>query len=167
MQWCWPKCTTSSQAFCCCTRRPSNTNRSSCTTWRRTCTLVRHGCTHVPPCSTPVEIVDACKKYGHADRDLWVQALAYFAGQDEGCKTQIKELLDHIDRRNLLPPLMVVDALARNSTATLAIVKDYISGRLEEESKNIADDEESIRQVHPNITTPQHHSFSRGLPFVY
>jgi hypothetical protein len=81
------------------------------------------------------EIIDACKKYGTADRSLWVQALAYFAGNSvllassakyagrEGCKLQISEILQHIDKNNLLPPLMVVDALSHNSTASLSVIK--------------------------------------------
>ena len=57
------------------------------------------------------------------DNNLWVQALAYFARKEENCKTQIMEVLSHIDRRNLLPPLLVIQTLAHNSTATLAVVK--------------------------------------------
>ena len=85
-------------------------------------------------------------RYGTADRSLWVQTLSYFAGKEADCRDQIKEVLAHIDRRNLLPPLMVVDALARNSTATLAVVKDYITRRLSHENQNIAEDERLIRQ---------------------
>jgi len=85
-------------------------------------------------------------RYGTADRSLWVETLSYFAGKEEDCRDQIKEVLAHIDRRNLLPPLMVVDALARNSTATLAVVKDYITRRLSQENQNIAEDERLIRQ---------------------
>jgi hypothetical protein len=45
-----------------------------------------------------------------------VQALSYFAAKEEDCKLQITEVLAHIEKRNLLPPLTVIDALARNST---------------------------------------------------
>jgi hypothetical protein len=83
------------------------------------------------------EIIDACKKYGTADRNLWVQALSYFAGKEDDCKTQISEVLAHIDKRNLLPPLMVVDVLARNSNATLAVIKDYVTKRLQQENQSI------------------------------
>jgi len=33
----------------------------------------------------------------------------------------------HIDKRNLLPPLLVIQTLAHNSTATLAVVKVCVS----------------------------------------
>lgn len=92
------------------------------------------------------DIIDACKKYGTADRNLWVQALSYFASKEEDCKAQITEVLAHIDKRNLLPPLMVIDALAQNSTATLSVVKDYLIRRLQQEDQSIADDERRIRQ---------------------
>ena len=58
-----------------------------------------------------------------SDPHLWTQALAYFARKEENCKTQIMEVLTHIDRWNLLPPLLVIQTLAHNSTATLAVVK--------------------------------------------
>jgi hypothetical protein len=64
-----------------------------------------------------------------------VQALSYFAGKEDDCKVQISEVLAHIDKRNLLPPLMVVDVLARNSNATLAVIKDYITKRLQQENQ--------------------------------
>jgi len=92
------------------------------------------------------EIIDACKKYGTGDRQLWVQALSYFAGKEEDCKAQISEVLTHIDKRNLLPPLLVIDALARNSTATLSVVKEYIIKRLQQENHTVTEDERRIAQ---------------------
>ena len=57
------------------------------------------------------------------DSGLWVQALAYFSKKEENCKTQIMEVLSQIDKKNLLPPLLVLQTLAHNSTATLAVIK--------------------------------------------
>jgi hypothetical protein len=57
------------------------------------------------------------------DSGLWVQALAYFAKREENCKSQIMEVLSQIDKKNLLPPLLVLQTLAHNSTATLAVIK--------------------------------------------
>jgi len=36
----------------------------------------------------------------------------------------------HIDKRNLLPPLLVIQTLAHNSTATLAVVKVCVCNAL-------------------------------------
>ena len=57
------------------------------------------------------------------DPQLWVQALSYFAGKEENCRQHITEVLTHIEKHNLLPPLLVVQTLAHNSMATLAVVK--------------------------------------------
>ncbi|XP_019628396.1 PREDICTED: vacuolar protein sorting-associated protein 11 homolog [Branchiostoma belcheri] len=93
-----------------------------------------------------VHIINTCKKFGGQDPNLWVQALAYFARKEENCRTQMMEVLQHIDRHNLLPPLLVVQTLAHNSTATLAVVKDYITRRLQQENDQIQEDERLIHQ---------------------
>ena len=51
-----------------------------------------------------------------------------------------------IDKWNLLPPLLVIQTLAHNSTATLGVVKDYITRRLQQERSAIDDDERLVRQ---------------------
>lgn len=42
---------------------------------------------------------------------------------------------------------MVVEALARNSTATLAVVKEYIVKRLQQEDEQINADRMAVSQV--------------------
>ncbi|XP_005091075.1 vacuolar protein sorting-associated protein 11 homolog isoform X1 [Aplysia californica] len=93
-----------------------------------------------------VHVIEACKKFGQQDPQLWVQALSYFASKEENCKSQLMETLSHIDKKNLLPPLMVIQILAHNSTATLSVVKDYIVRRLQMENDQIAEDERLIKQ---------------------
>nr|XP_054754971.1 vacuolar protein sorting-associated protein 11 homolog isoform X1 [Lytechinus pictus] len=92
------------------------------------------------------KIIQTCKSYGNKDPNLWVQALSYFAAKEENCKPFIVEVLSQIDRRNLLPPLLVIQTLAHNSTATLSVIKDYIVRRLQQENDQIADDERLIKQ---------------------
>lgn len=92
------------------------------------------------------QIIEACKRYGNQDPHLWVQALSYFAAKEENCKPFIVEVLSQIDRRNLLPPLLVIQTLAHNSTATLSVIKDYIVRRLQQENDQIAEDERLIKQ---------------------
>ena len=91
-------------------------------------------------------IVQDCEKHGAKDPSLWGQALSYFAKKEEDCKKHIVQVLDHIDRCNLLSPLMVVQTLAHNSTATLSVVKDYIIKTLRHENEQIQKDERMIRQ---------------------
>ncbi|MBN3323224.1 VPS11 protein, partial [Atractosteus spatula] len=92
------------------------------------------------------KVVEACKRYGEQEACLWEQALGYFARKEEDCKTYISQVLHHIDRNNLMPPLLVVQTLAHNSSATLSVIKDYLISKLQRESEQIEDDERKIRQ---------------------
>lgn len=91
-------------------------------------------------------IIQDCQKHGAKDSSLWTQALSYFAKKEEYCKSHIIEVLNHIDKYNLLSPLLVIETLAHNSTATLGVVKDYIIRRLQQENEQIAKDERMIRK---------------------
>ncbi|XP_046856298.1 vacuolar protein sorting-associated protein 11 homolog [Xenia sp. Carnegie-2017] len=93
-----------------------------------------------------VNVMETCRKYGSQDSNLWVQALSYFASKENDCRKYIMEVLNYIDRHNLLPPLLVLQTLAHSSTATLSVVKDYIIKRLQQEDEQIAEDERLIRQ---------------------
>jgi len=91
-------------------------------------------------------IIQDCQKYGTKDASLWNQALSYFSKKEDSCKSHIIEVLNHIDKCNLLSPLMVIDTLAHNSNATLGVVKDYVIKRLQQENEQIAKDERMIRK---------------------
>ena len=51
-------------------------------------------------------IIDTCKRFRN-EPYLWVQALTYFAQREEDCKSHLAQVLDQIDEKNLLPPLLV------------------------------------------------------------
>ncbi|XP_061596224.1 vacuolar protein sorting-associated protein 11 homolog [Cololabis saira] len=92
------------------------------------------------------KVVEACKRFGDQEGCLWEQALGYFARKEEDCKAYIGEVLHHIDEKNLMPPLLVVQTLAHNSTATLSVIKDYLINKLQRETQQIEDDEHKISQ---------------------
>ena len=43
---------------------------------------------------------------------------------------QVQEVLAYVEERNLLPPMVVLQALAKNPHLTLAVVKGYIERQL-------------------------------------
>jgi len=98
-------------------------------------------------------IIKACKKYGGSDPDLWVQALSYFANEKDMCEKEIGQVLDNIDRHNLLPPLRVVQILSRNPDKQLSVVKDYIIKSLEQENGIIIADQAEIQQYQEQTHT--------------
>ncbi|XP_065843977.1 vacuolar protein sorting-associated protein 11 homolog [Oscarella lobularis] len=91
-------------------------------------------------------VIATCQQHGTKEPNLWILALSYFARKEEDCKDYIADVLAHIEKRGLLPPLMVVQTLAHNSTCTLAVVKDFITRKLKEESEQIAKDQTLIKK---------------------
>lgn len=93
-------------------------------------------------------VIQACKKHGEKDPTLWVKALSYFANKTplESCRREVKEVLTYIQQQSLLPPLQVIQILSQSGTATLGLIKDYISSNLIREQKNIEEDNRAIRQ---------------------
>ncbi|XP_043936877.1 vacuolar protein sorting-associated protein 11 homolog [Protopterus annectens] len=92
------------------------------------------------------KVIEACERYGDREICLWEQALSYFARKEEDCKEYITAVLKHIEQNNLMPPLLVVQTLAHNSTATLSVVKDYLISKLQQQSNQVDQDERKIRQ---------------------
>ncbi|XP_060553204.1 vacuolar protein sorting-associated protein 11 homolog [Ruditapes philippinarum] len=90
-------------------------------------------------------VIQTCKTYGTQDTNLWVQALSYFS-KKENLKSQLGIVLQHIDKMNLLPPLLVIQTLAHSSTATLSVIKNYVIRKLQSENEQIAEDERLIKQ---------------------
>jgi hypothetical protein len=73
----------------------------------------------------------ACRRFGPQNPQLWVTALQYVAGSDNGGGGGVaevpphyfKEVLDSIEQHRLLSPLQVVTTLSTCPTATLGVVR--------------------------------------------
>lgn len=93
-------------------------------------------------------LIACCKRLGDSvkggDSTLWADVLKYFGELGEDCSKEVKEVLTYIERDNILPPIIVLQTLARNSCLNLSVIKDYIARKLEQESKLIEEDRRSI-----------------------
>lgn len=93
-------------------------------------------------------LISCCKRLGDSSRggdaSLWADALAYFGEKGENCTKEVKEVLFHIERDNLLPPLIVIQTLGKNQSLTLSVIKDYIANQLQQETKVIEEDRAAI-----------------------
>ncbi|KAJ7570925.1 hypothetical protein O6H91_01G140100 [Diphasiastrum complanatum] len=102
-------------------------------------------------------LISCCKRLGDASRggdsSLWADVLAYFGEHGENCCDEVKEILVYIERDNLLPPLIVLQMLAKNQTLTLSVVKDYIARQLQEESRLIEEDRRAIEKYQEETVT--------------
>ena len=73
--------------------------------------------------------------------------LTYFSSSPttlESSTQELLQILDYIDSHNLLPPLQVIQALSRNSVATLGMIKTYMGRRIEAEKKECDADRKLI-----------------------
>lgn len=79
-------------------------------------------------------VVETCKQ--SADLALWVLALQFLASRPDEPR-QLATLLTNIDQADVLPPLQVVQILAKNPTMRLSVVKKYLQQRLQQQANLI------------------------------
>lgn len=66
--------------------------------------------------------------------------LTYFSSSPEVMTKSKQELLyvmKHIDEKDLLPPIQVIQALSRSNIATIGLIKDYVGKKIEYERKEL------------------------------
>ncbi|PSN48268.1 hypothetical protein C0J52_03049, partial [Blattella germanica] len=80
-------------------------------------------------------VLTSCRRFGHQDPSLWVQALWSCAKDSSMPSSLLAEILSVIEKERLLSPLLVVDALSNSTTATLGDVRSYLLSVLQSESE--------------------------------
>nr|CAD7202335.1 unnamed protein product [Timema douglasi] len=78
-------------------------------------------------------VVASCRRFGHQDPNLWVQALWSCAKNSDMPSDLLAEILSVIEKQRLLSPLLVVDALSHSGTATVGEVRNYLLSVLHSE----------------------------------
>ncbi|GAU39905.1 hypothetical protein TSUD_04970 [Trifolium subterraneum] len=102
-------------------------------------------------------LIACCKRLGDSikggDPSLWADVLKYFGELGEDCSKEVKEVLNYIERDNILPPIIVLQTLSKNPCLTLSVIKDYIARKLEQESKIIEEDRQAIEKYQEDTQT--------------
>lgn len=81
-------------------------------------------------------VIEGVRKYGPKEPSLYPMVLTYFSSTSEVMEKSTQELLSvmkHIDEKDLLPPIQVVQALSRSNIATIGLLKGYIGKKIERE----------------------------------
>uniref|UniRef100_A0A1J3I679 Vacuolar protein sorting-associated protein 11 homolog n=1 Tax=Noccaea caerulescens TaxID=107243 RepID=A0A1J3I679_NOCCA len=95
-------------------------------------------------------LIACCKRLGDSrkggDPSLWADLLKYFGEVGEDCTKEVKEVLTYIERDDIVPPIIVLQTLAKNPCLTLSVIKDYIARKLEQESKIIEEDRRAVEK---------------------
>ncbi|KAK9077398.1 hypothetical protein SSX86_005735 [Deinandra increscens subsp. villosa] len=102
-------------------------------------------------------LIACCKRLGDSgtggDPTLWADLLKYFGELGEDCSKEVKEVLTYIERDDILPPIMVLQTLSSNPFLSLSVIKDFISRKLEHESKLIEEDRRMIDKYQEETST--------------
>jgi len=89
-------------------------------------------------------VIVTCRRHGSADPNLWVRSLFYFVVMDEPCEEELREVLQHIDRDNLLPPVQSIQILSQKKAVAIGLVREYIISRLEQLDKVTVENKKQV-----------------------
>ena len=133
-------------------------------------------------------IIPVCIKYGSTLPNLWVQALTYFAHQhDANYEDEITQVLEHVERMNLLAPLMVINILSGGGGSSggegggkaaggaggaggkpISVLQDYIVKLLkDEQSVIVSDTAEIVRYQHDTAAMKEEMQRLRTQPVTF
>ncbi|KAL4418990.1 hypothetical protein ABPG77_004463 [Micractinium sp. CCAP 211/92] len=100
-------------------------------------------------------LISACQRFGDArtggDPQLWHDALEYFASQQDDCSAEVQDLLARIEASGILPPLVVLQVLAKGPAFKLSLVKDYVTRQLQADNRSIRADQEEAERLKDEI----------------
>ncbi|CAL1686711.1 unnamed protein product [Lasius platythorax] len=88
------------------------------------------------------QVLATCKRFGHQDPNLWVQALWSVAKNKDAPTKLLADILAYIAQERLLSPLMVIDAISTSLTCTLGDVRSYLCSVLRTENEQTQADTE-------------------------
>ncbi|TPX77107.1 hypothetical protein CcCBS67573_g01607 [Chytriomyces confervae] len=95
-------------------------------------------------------VIEFCIKFGSQDVCLWQKTLTYFADKSTDhsaipCESELTQMLDEIDKRNLMSPLQVIQILSQNPGVTIGTVRKYLLKKLETENKHANESEKLVK----------------------
>ena len=87
------------------------------------------------------QVVEHLKLYGDTRPHLYPLVLRFLTSTPELLSrhtADVAEILDHIDKENILPPLGVIQVLSRNNVASVGLVKEWLMTRIKHAGEQIS-----------------------------
>uniref|UniRef100_A0A1I8J5J3 Vacuolar protein sorting-associated protein 11 homolog n=1 Tax=Macrostomum lignano TaxID=282301 RepID=A0A1I8J5J3_9PLAT len=89
-----------------------------------------------------------CETVGHRHKDLWRQALLYYARSDEPAAQQyLARVLEYMRSTGLMSPLSIVSLLCTHSQATLGAISSFLVEHLRDEAAQAEADERIVEEA--------------------
>jgi hypothetical protein len=95
------------------------------------------------------EVISTLYKYGPKDSTLYELGLTYFASSPQTLLAhpmEFRRVLSLVEDQNLLMPLQVVQALSKNSVATIGSVKAYLERWVQKEQTKLNEEIDIIKE---------------------
>ncbi|KAL8281285.1 hypothetical protein RQP46_006319 [Phenoliferia psychrophenolica] len=89
------------------------------------------------------KVIQALRRYGEVAPHLYRGVLRYLTTSSELLSRHqgdIVDILDVVDRENIMPPIAVVQLLSTNGTASIGLVREYLKRQLGREKQEIDSD---------------------------
>ncbi|PFH46708.1 hypothetical protein AMATHDRAFT_7477 [Amanita thiersii Skay4041] len=103
-----------------------------------------------------VRVVSHLRMYGEENPRLYPLVLRFLTSTPELLtrhQADVKEILEHINREGILPPLGVIQVLSRNGVASVGLVKEWLVSRIKESRAQIHADQELTKSYRSETAT--------------
>lgn len=90
--------------------------------------------------SAPTQVISALRQYGPAHPHLYPLVLRFLTSTPELLSTyqaDLEDILEHVEREHIMPPMSVVKVLSRNGVASVGLVKGWLMRRIAEGREEI------------------------------
>lgn len=79
------------------------------------------------------------------EREMWISLLSLLVRSQDDVSEDISRVLETIERRDLLPPVAVIEILSTNKKLQLRTVRDYVLRMLKKDTEQIEKNQRDIR----------------------
>lgn len=69
------------------------------------------------------------------EKEMWISLLSLLVRSQDDCSQDIAEVLEYVERRDILPPVAVIEILSTNRDMELRTVRDYVIRMLSREAQ--------------------------------
>jgi anion-transporting ArsA/GET3 family ATPase len=96
-----------------------------------------------------------CTKFGDMETSLWVNMLLFLVEATDD-NSSISIVLAEIERRQLLPPLVIIDIVSRGAMIQLDTIKDYVVNQLTARMAVVAEDQRALQASYEAVAKLRH-----------
>lgn len=82
----------------------------------------------------------------NSNRDLWISLLSLLVRSQDDVSQDVTQVLGHIERHDILPPVAVIEILSANKNLQLRCVRDYVIRMLRRDAEKVTKHQEEIKE---------------------